>query len=352
MAGKSSAPSAPDLSPYYDQIKSNNTTGINAAQNSVSAVDAANTANQPYVQNVQQTGLQGATGSTNAANAAMGIGTTAANTYSNLYNPATAQSVYDAMGSYDLSPVQQQQLADAMKSGDSATVSRLTNAASEGAAQRAMGTANASAQNSATAANQNLTRAGMDPNSLAAHQAEIEAQNAATATGSMNAARTGAVNQGIALRQGVANAAPSMAGLANSSYATGGNLYSNATGNANTAANAIYPGLNAKVGANTGVTNAALGGNNGIAAMGGLQNQQYQIASNNTNAANAATSAGWGGLGSAAGMIGGSSVKGGGSLIGNYLGGIGGAAGAGAAGASGFLGGASGADMAYVGAIA
>lgn len=287
MGGKSSSP--PDMSGIQRDIQANRKVAMGAAQTGVDQTNAANAANAGYVRNVQDTGTNSAAAQSAAANQAFGQGATAAGDYAGAGRSAMAQTAMDAYGGQYLNADQRGQLTDAAKNGDGATVSRLTNDATTGAANQAMGTANASSQNAMAEMERNMSRAGGDPNKMAAYSAQMQAAQAANATGAANTARINATNQGIALRTGVANAYQGVAGLANQSNATGGNLASAATGNTVAAATAAMPGLQASQNANAGVINAANGTSQATLGLAGLQQQAYNTQQQQANAEAAGT---------------------------------------------------------------
>jgi hypothetical protein len=223
--------------------------------------------------------------------------------YTKTFQPIERQTAMDAVGAQWLSPAQQTQLMEALRTGDTATINTLTQAAREGAAQQAMGQAQISGNNAAAQQTRGLTRMGGDPNRMAAYSAQLANNQTALQTGAANQARTQATNQGIALRSGVANFGRNMPNTAGQAYGLATQAGSAGVNSMNTGLQSGLPGAQFAAGGYGGLYNAAGLQQTGALGMGGLMNNGFATQMSGYNGQQASNGAGLAGLGQLAGSV-------------------------------------------------
>jgi len=202
--------------------------------------------------------------------------------WENTYKPIEQQTAMDAVGSRYLGDADKAKLAAIMNgtsglSGSALTseMDRITQAAQEGAATKAVTQTEADANTSYAMGVRGLSRMGMDPNKLASAAATLASGQTLAKATAANAARDGINAQGQALRTGVANFGRNMPNTAATQVSLGTNAGNSAVSNATTGFNSglTYPSYVS--GGTNNIQNAAALAQSGVLGIANLQNQAY-----------------------------------------------------------------------------
>jgi hypothetical protein len=206
--------------------------------------------------------------------------------YQHSFRPNELETGFDAHQSPYLNDADRAQLASiltgssGMNDHDRALeLDRIDNAATEGAATQAATQARATAASSFAQQGRQLARMGGDPSRIALAAATYASNQTANEITAANTARQQAVDRGVTLRSGFANAGRNFPNTAAQAYGTANMSGNSAVGNSSAAATATLPYSQYVSGGYGSQMQAGQIGSQAALGMGNVLNQGYGITS-------------------------------------------------------------------------